>query len=181
MEFRKLIPSRPLLPTGIVLAGVRIALGLIWLTSLSWKLPPTFDCEEGEGEGLCFWMEEMVVYSHFDWHRDFVEDVALPNYEIIGYLVVGSELLAGLLLVFGLFTRFGALLGFLMSTNLYIGLSASPFEWEWIYLMMMGLHLLVLATAAGRYFGLDALFHERWEADSERTRTPLARIGALAT
>lgn len=98
----------------------RVALGWLWLSSLSWKLPPTFDCEPGEGDGLCYWMEEMVEHSIFPPQAWLIEEVFLPNYEISGYLVVEMELLAGVLLIFGLLARFAALLGLLQSVNLCI-------------------------------------------------------------
>ena len=165
---------------GATLAIIRVAMGLLWLTNLSWKLPPSFDCDPGEGNGLCYWMGEMVEHSRIGLHAEFVEEVALPNYEVLGYLVVGSEALAGVLLVGGLFTRYAGLLGFLMSMNLYIGLSASPDEWVWSYAMMALLHLVIVALAAGRYFGLDALLHDRF-ARRGFGRGRLGTAGALAT
>lgn len=179
----KFVPPRSLLFMGLTLAVVRVAMGWLWLSNLSWKLPPTFDCEPGEGDGLCYWMEEMVEHSIFPPHAWFVENVALPNYEVFGYLVVGMELLTGVLLILGLLTRFAALLGAIQAANLFIGLSSSPDKWVWSYLMLFFLHLILLSTAAGRYFGVDAYLHDRWKAryqKRDREDRP-AQIGALST
>lgn len=179
----RFVPARSLLFLGLTLVIVRVAMGWLWMSNLSWKLPPTFDCEPGEGDGLCYWMGEMVEHSIFPPQAWLVENVFLPHYEIFGYLVVGMELLTGVLLILGLLTRFAALLGAVQSANLFLGLSSSPDEWIWSYLMLLFLHLILLATAAGRYFGLDAYLHERWRAryrareDDDR----LAQIGVLAT
>ncbi|MBA2453843.1 MAG: DoxX family membrane protein [Chloroflexia bacterium] len=175
----KFMPSRSLLFMGLTLAVIRVAMGWLWLSNLSWKLPPTFDCEPGEGDGLCYWMGEMVEYSYLPPHAWFVESVALPHYEVFGYLVVGMELLTGVLLVLGLLTRFAAVLGVFQSANLFIGLSSSPDEWVWSYLMMILLHMVLLATAAGRYFGVDAYLHDRWKSSGREDRP--AQIGALST
>jgi len=175
----KFMPPRSLLFMGLTLAVARVAMGWLWLSNLSWKLPPTFNCEPGEGDGLCYWMGEMVEHSIVPPHASFVENVALPNYEVFGYLVVGMELLTGVLLVLGLLTRFAALLGALQAANLFIGLSSSPDEWVWSYLMMILLHMVLLATAAGRYFGVDAYLHDRWKSSGREDRP--AQIGALST
>jgi thiosulfate dehydrogenase [quinone] large subunit len=156
-------------------------MGLLWLTNLSWKAPPSFDCDPGEGQGLCYWMEQMVEHSQIGLHAEFVEEVALPNYEVFGYVVYLGEALTGLLLVLGLFTRFAGLVGLLMSLNLYIGLANAPGEWVWSYAMMALLHLVILALAAGRYFGLDAVLHERFTRARGARGAPLALAGALAT
>ena len=177
------VPPRSLLFMGATLALVRIATGWLWVSNLTWKLPPSFGCKGGEENGLCYRMEQMVEYSTFPPQAWFIEDVALPNYEAFGYLVFGIEALAGVLLILGFLTRFGALLGMIQAANLYVGLSASPDEWVWSYVMLATLHLLILATAAGRYFGLDAILHDRWKSRyvmSDRENRP-AWIGALAS
>jgi len=165
---------------GGALAIIRIAMGVLWLTNLSWKLPPSFDCDPGEGDGLCYWMGQMAEHSQLGLHAEFVEEVALPNYEVFGYFVVASEALIGVLLLLGLFTRFAGLLGLLMSLNLYIGLARAPEEWIWSYAMMALLHLVILALAAGRYFGVDAILHERFSR-SRGSDNRLATAGAVAT
>lgn len=174
------VPPRDQWFEGGVLAIVRIAMGVLWLTNLSWKLPPSFDCDPGEGDGLCYWMEEMVEHSQIGLHVFFIEEVALPNYEIFGYFVVGGEALTGLLLVLGVFSRFAGLLGLLMSLNLYIGLAQSPGEWVWSYVMMALLHLVIVGVAAGRYFGLDAIVHQRFASRQDGCGR-LAEIGAAAS
>ncbi len=155
-------------------------MGVLWLTNLSWKLPPSFDCDPGEGNGLCYWMDQMVEHSQIGLHATFVEKVARPNYEIFGYFVVGGEALVGVLLLLGLFTRFAALVGLLMSLNLYVGLANAPDEWIWSYLLMAFVHLLILALAAGRYFGIDSWLHDRFNRSRHRNDR-LLQLGSVAT
>jgi hypothetical protein len=69
----------------------------------------------------------------------------------------------------GCVNRIGALAALGMSLNLVIGLSRSPNEWAWSYIMMAGFALLFLSTHAGRVFGLDGWLTRRIE--------PAARAG----
>jgi len=55
----------------------------------------------------------------------------------------------------------GALAGTLWAINLAVGLWDVPGEWYWTYLMLVLLNAVFLATAAGRYIGLDALIRGR--------------------
>jgi uncharacterized membrane protein YphA (DoxX/SURF4 family) len=170
---------------GIVLAVARVAMGMLWLDNQDWKKPPSFRCASAEtnylyngtGKGLSYWMHEMVEYSRFGPHATFVEEVALPHCRAFGWVTLGIEGGAGVLLLLGAFTRFAALLSLLQSVNLWIGLSKAPNEWTWSYLLMIVLSLVLLGTAAGRYVGIDALLHERFQ----RARGRLAAVGALAT
>lgn len=179
----KFIPPRSLLFMGVTLAVVRVALGWFWISNLSWTLPPSYDCDPGAVDGLCYRMGQMAEHSILPPHAWFFEHVVLPNHEVFAYLIAGIEVLTGVLLILGLLTRFGALLGAIEAVNLYIGLSAAPDEWAWSYLMLLLLHLLILATAAGRYFGPDALLHQRWRElyiSSDRENRP-AQLGSLAS
>src|SRR5215213_11882346 len=152
---------------GVVLAVARIALGLLWLDNQEWKKPPSFRCatEEtgylynGTGRGLSYWMHEMVEHSRLGPHATFVEEVALPNCKAFGWVTLAMEGGAGILLLLGVFARFGALLSLMQSVNLWLGLSKAPNEWTWSYLLMIFMSLVLLGTAAGRYFGLDAVLH----------------------
>lgn len=179
----KFIPPRSLLFMGVTLAVVRVALGWFWISNLSWSLPPSYECDPGDVEGLCYRMGQMAEHSIFAPHAWLFERVVLPNHEVSAYLMAGVEALTGVLLILGLLTRFGALLGAIEAANLYIGLSAAPDEWVWSYLMLLLLHLLILATAAGRYFGLDAILHERWRERyiSSDRESRSAQLGSLAS
>ena len=157
MQLSTLVPPRSQWASGGGLAAARIGMGLLWLTNLSWKWPPSFGCTADGSGGLCFWMQKMADNSRLSLHARFVRDVALPHYKLFGYLTISIELLAGVLLLLGLFTRLGALLGLVQSINLFIGLSLAPGEWVWSYATMILLHLVLLGFAAGRWFGVDAV------------------------
>lgn len=141
----------PLLP--LVLSGSRSLIGLMWLASLAWKLPPTF--APAEGRGLRDWLELAAAHPTLPLYADVVTGVVLPNFPLFAWLIFLVELLAGLLLFLGLFNRLGALLGLLWSLNLAIGLMSVPGEWPWSYLMLVMWHTLFLVTPAPLLWGVD--------------------------
>jgi uncharacterized membrane protein YphA (DoxX/SURF4 family) len=65
------------------------------------------------------------------------------------------ELLAGLGLLLGFFTRAAAVLGLLMALNLTIGLLEVPNEWPWSYFMLVLFQILFIFTDPGRVWGID--------------------------
>jgi thiosulfate dehydrogenase [quinone] large subunit len=44
----------------------------------------------------------------------------------------------------------------------------APHEWPWSYYLMIAVHLLLFATAAGRVWGLDGLLRPVWAASQGR-------------
>lgn len=141
--------STPLWPLAIA----RVFLGLLWLYTLRWKLPPDF--AGGSERGLREWLEVEVEHAAFGFYGNLIESVVLPNFTFFAWLVFVSELLVGVSLVLGLFTRVGALVGLAMSINLGIGLLEVPGEWPWSYVLMSLFHGLFLVAGAGRVWGLD--------------------------
>ncbi len=90
-----------------------------------------------------------------------------------------KEQASAILLVFGVLTRLGGLLGFVQGLNLWLGLSSVPHEWYWTYIMLALINLTLALTAAGRWFGCDSFLHPRAEAAARGSR--LGRIVALLT
>lgn len=100
----------------------------------------------------------------------FLNNVAIPNIRWFGYVVWGMEAFIFVSLFFGVFARLGALVALAQSAQLWIGLAGitNPNEWEWSYNLMPVLSLLLLALAAGRIFGVDAVLRPRLLAAAER-------------
>lgn len=136
------------------LALCRIVIGILWLTALIWKLPPNFIPPEGL-RSLKDWMELEVRYPVLPLYGQFVQSIVLPNFALFAWATVIVELLIGLGLFLGAFTRAAAVLGLLMSLNLTLGLLAVPGEWPWSYLMLVMFQALFVFTDPGRVWGLD--------------------------
>ena len=145
----------PLWPVSVA----RMIIGVLWLYALRWKLPPAFD--GGSERSLEDWLILEVEHPAFGFYGSLIEKLVLPNLTLFSWLVFLAELLVGLSLVLGLFTRLGAALGLLLSLNLGIGLLEVPGEWPWSYAMLAMWHGLFLVGAAGRVWGVDGLIRSR--------------------
>jgi thiosulfate dehydrogenase [quinone] large subunit len=139
----------------LVLSGSRTLIGLLWLASLRWKLPPTFTAPAGD-KSLLDWLQLEVAHPTVGLYADFVAGVVIPNFILFAWLTFIIELATGLALLLGLFSRLGAALGLLWSFNLAIGLLAVPGEWPWSYLMLMMWHGLFLVSIDKQTWGVDA-------------------------
>ena len=105
----------------------------------------------------------------------FIETFVQPNIRWFGYVIWATEAWIFLSLCLGFFSRLGALAAIGMGTQLMIGLSNAPNEWEWSYILMVLLAIAMFGIAPGRYFGLDRLLRPRFKALSERG----SRVGRL--
>ncbi len=137
------------------IAVARVLIGILWLFSLRWKLPPSFD--GGSERGLREWLELEVEFAAFEPYGQLIESLVLPNFTFFAWLVFLLELVVGLSLLLGFRVRIGALIGLALSLNLGIGLLEVPGEWPWSYAMLAMWHGLFFVSDAGRVYGLDAL------------------------
>ncbi len=92
-----------------------------------------------------------------------VENIIMPNIEIMGWLIWLAEFSIVVLVGLGLFSRLGGLIALGVSLQLTVGLAGipRPFEWEWVYLNMVFLSIAVIAIAPGRFFGIDSFLVPR--------------------
>lgn len=146
------------------IAAGRIMIGILWLFSLRWKLPPDFI--PATGRGLMDWLALEVQHPAFAFYADFVSSIVIPNFTLFAWLVFLSELLVGLSLLTGTLTRLGGLLGLLLAINLGIGLLEVPGEWPWSYVMLAMWQGVFLVAGAGRLFGVDGWLRKRYPYSS---------------
>ncbi len=150
------------------LAVSRILIGVLWLSSLRWKLPPDF--RPDSGRGLREWLDLEVEHAAFERYGDLISSLVIPNFTVFAWLLFVTELSVGLSLLTGTWTRLGALVGLLMSINLGIGLLEVPGEWVWSYLMLAMWHAIFLIGAAVRVWGVDGWLRSRGAASSWQRR-----------
>lgn len=145
--------------TMAVLALVRGALGTIWFVETLWKLPwKNYGCPADftlARSGLCDWIGREIANPPFGLYHSFLVNVIGPNIRFVGLGVWLAETAVALLLLLGLFTRLGGLLGTLQALNLLIGLWNVPGEWHSAYVMLVALNLIFLIIPAGRFLGTD--------------------------
>ncbi len=85
-----------------------------------------------------------------EWYATLARDVFLPNAALISYMVAFGELLVGIALIVGIFTRFSALMGVVMALSLFLAGQASILP----QLLTIGLVIALVGKNAG-YYGLD--------------------------
>jgi len=137
----------------LALAGLRIFVGILWLANLSWKLPPDFGRDDARG--LLYSFRQAERHALVSPLRDFVRDVVIPHFTLFGSLVFTVELVAGVLLLLGLFTRLGALVGTAQALAITALVVRAPNEWFWGYAMLVLLNLLPLAAPSSARLSLD--------------------------
>jgi thiosulfate dehydrogenase [quinone] large subunit len=128
----------------------------MWIDNVSWKVPPDFG-QGGTPSGLYRWTLLGVEYEVLAPWAWFVDTVVVPNFTVFGWLVLATEASLGAFLLIGLFTRAFALLGVVQSLAITFSVLNAPHEWYWAYPLMILVHLMLFATAAGRYGGMDGL------------------------
>ena len=137
------------------LAGVRILLGLMWLYNVSWKRASDFG--ETAGNGLYKYTKYAVDYPVFPPYSWIVENLVLPNFTLFGYTVLITETALAVLLLTGTAVRLAALLGIGQSLAIALSVAYAPAEWPWSYWLMIGAHVAILVSPAGRALAVDAV------------------------
>src|SRR5579863_6061604 len=160
-----------------VFAIVRIFVGYLWFQQLFWKLPPDF-------KGLYPYIQREVHYAFIPGYSSLLQHTFLlgctsasspTGCTLFVPLAAGvwlAELVVSISLMFGLFTRFGALLSTVLALQLYIGLSTS--EWYWTYGTIVLLGLAITTIPAGRRLGIDQWLAPRLQAAANNSR--IARL-----
>ena len=149
------------------LALIRIFVGYLWYQQLFWKLPPDFaglytyiirESQHTIIPGYGYILQHTFLLGCTSMHTATGCTLYVPF--AVGVWI--AELTVALSLMFGLFTRLGAILGSVLAIQLYIGLAYT--EWIWTYGMLVLLCLALTAIPAGRRLGFDQWFAPRLKA-----------------
>ena len=153
-----------------LIAVVRVGVALMWIQNVAWKRPPDFG--RADDNGLFFWAGQAVEYPVFAPYSAFVETLFLPNIEVVGWIILLVEAGLGAFLLIGLATRLWAVIGLAQTLAIMLSVLNAPHEWHWSYYLMFLAHLALLATAAGRSYGVDGVLRPLWSrSDSWFART----------
>ncbi len=156
---------------GWSIAGLRILMGLLWIQNVGWKRPP-FTASGGLGRFVKLGVDH-PVFGPYAW---FSEHVVLKNLTGFGWAVMLLELSLGVFLTLGLATRLWAAIGTLQAGAIMLSVLHAPNEWGWSYWMLIGIHVLLCATAAGRVAGLDGVVRPIWRRRRTRVSGLLLRV-----
>jgi thiosulfate dehydrogenase [quinone] large subunit len=168
-------PRENVLPSGrlarATVAGVRIAVALLWIENVNWKSPPDFG--RHNGSGLFRYTEDAITHPVFPPFGWLVEHLILPNFVAFGYATMAIEFLLGAFLLAGFLTRFWSVIGLLQILGITLN---APHEWHWSYYLMFSAQFVVLALAGGRTAGVDGLLRPRWSASPSRAARVAMRL-----
>src|SRR5215469_2596494 len=161
--------------TGLAL--LRIFVGYIWFQQLFWKLPPDF---RGLYPYIINESQHTIIpgYGYILQHTFLAGCTSLATpagctaFVPLAACVWTAELLVSISLMFGLFTRFGAILATILSLQLYVGLAYTG--WIWTYGMLVLLALVLVAIPAGRRLGIDYWLRSLLQEEGQHHR--LARV-----
>jgi len=161
--------------TGFAL--IRIFVGYLWFQQLFWKMPPDF---AGLYSYIIRESQHTIIpgYGYILQHTFLLGCTSMHTatgctlYVPLAAGVWIAELTVAIALMFGLFTRFGAILGSILALQLYVGLAYT--EWLWTYGMLVLLCLALTAIPAGRRLGFDQWLSPRLQAVAHSN--PLARF-----
>jgi uncharacterized membrane protein YphA (DoxX/SURF4 family) len=119
-----------------------------------------------------------AVANSTPFYADFLTNVVQPNVSLFSTLVVVGEWVAGILLLLGLLTRFGSIVGLILNVN-YIFLKGLPSNGGSIDRLFVVAEVVFLLAAAGLIWGLDGALRQqlagnpltRWLAGLNRPST----------
>lgn len=149
--------------SSIGLALLRIGVGYLWFQQLFWKLPPDF-------AGLHRYLAVEAQHTFLPGYSYILQHVFIPNFTILAASVWTAEFVVSICLLFGVFTRLGAIIATLLSIQLFVGLAYAPGEWYWTYGMLVLLGLFLTAIPAGRRLGVDQWLAPRLRAKAQSNR-----------
>ncbi len=160
-------------------AFIRIFVGYLWFQQLFWKMPPDFaglypyiirESQHTIIPGYGYILRHTFLSGCTSLHTATGCTLFVP----LASGVWIAELIVATSLMFGVFTRFGAILGTVLAAQLYVGLGYS--DWYWTYGMLVLLCLALTAIPAGRRLGFDQWLAPRLQAAANSNR--LARFAS---
>ena len=139
--------------TGLALACLRIFMGVLWLSNLTWKLPPDFGRDQPRG--LMYSFHQAAHHAVSEPLRRLVADTVIPHFTLFGWVVFGIELVAGALLLLGWHTRVGAVVGLAQSIAITLLTIRAPNEWAWGYALFVAVSLMLALVPSSTRLSLD--------------------------
>lgn len=127
-------------------AVLRITAALLWLSNVSWKVPPDFGRKGSSCRGLCGYIEAGIQHPVIPGSAWVFEHIVSPNLTAFGWITIVVEVMLAAALLSGRFLRTAAIVGIAQSFAIMTAVANANGEWYWSYLLMMALHLAVLVT-----------------------------------
>lgn len=99
---------------------------------------------------------EFAADNPVGWYKAFLQETVLPHASLFATLQAYGEVVVGLGLVLGLFTRLTALIGLVLALNFGLATQWMTFGQQGFHLLLISSMIIFLVAGAGRVWGLDA-------------------------
>lgn len=126
---------------------LRVVGGLLWLSNVSWKVPPDFGDTGAGCRGLCRFVAAGGDHPVAPGSAWLFDTVVGPNLAVVGWLTLVVEAGLAATLLSGRFLRTAAVVGLVQSIGIGLAVANDGGEWYWSYGLMAALHLAILALA----------------------------------
>lgn len=105
---------------------------------------------------------DLATVDLYSWYKTFLIQFVVPYRELFGYLVTWGEILLGICLLLGLFTRCSAVVGLFMLVNYVLGpgmvRGGATLGQQQTFIVVL---VVILLSNPGRTLGLDGLLFKR--------------------
>lgn len=104
---------------------------------------------------------EFAAGNPVGWYREFLEANVLPYASLFATLQAYGEVCVGIGLVLGLLTPFSAFVGLFLAVNYGLATQWMSFGQQGFHTLLVTSMVILLGSAAGRRWGLDAWLRAR--------------------
>ncbi len=111
---------------------------------------------------------EFAAGNPVGWYKAFLENTVVPNASLWATLQTYGEVAVGIGLVLGFLTGLSALVGLYVSLNYGLATQWMSPGQQGFHVVLVTSMIVLLATRAGRLFGLDAFILRRAGPDARR-------------
>lgn len=146
-------------PEKLGIVTLRLVFAVMWFSQGFTKLINRSDDMYLDNDEFLSQLNYMRVTHPNSIVESILDDILIPNVEIIVIFVIITELFIAFSLGFGVFTRLGSAIGGLMSLSLWI-LTLGWDEWFWTYPLIFFPHILFILSRSGRDIGIDRILTE---------------------
>lgn len=127
--------------------ALRVVAGLLWLSNVSWKIPPDFGDTGAGCRGLCGFVSAGADNSVIPGSTWLFDSIVGPNLAVFGWVTLFVEAGLAAALLSGRFLRIAAVVGIAQSIGIGLAVANADGEWYWSYVLMIAVHLAILVTA----------------------------------
>lgn len=138
----------------VVLVVTRLVNGANWFWGARTKPPPHWGWFEG-------WIAKEIQYAEIAPYKWFLQNIVQPNIDFFGWMGFITEVALTICLVLGILVGITGILAALWALNIAIGSYPIPGEFPYYLMFSVLVPLILAATRAGQWYGMDKRLRPR--------------------